>query len=116
MDEKIKFRLKTFFYYLVMEPWTEKFSFPNLGTIFWIMILIFLALRKPLLLWISIIIEILLYGIKEYKSGKYIHWYRQKRNEKLKKEKKEIPEAEEIIPNPEIIEELTKRDAKSYEP
>ncbi len=83
------FKLKTFLIYILIEPWTTKFSIPNLRTLSWIFIIISLILEKPLWLWISIIFGILIHGIYEYKSGKFIYWYRQRkfreRNEALKK-------------------------------
>ena len=94
-----KFKLKTFLIYILLEPWTTKVSIPNLRTLPWIFIIISLILEKPLLLWISIIFGILIHGIYEYKSGKFIYWYRQRkfreRNEALKKLREERKKREE---------------------
>lgn len=88
MEEGTKFRIRTFLYYLVVEPFTEKVSLPNFSSIIWILILISVILKIPILLFISIIAGVIFYGIKEYKSGKFIYWYKMKKYKKYKKDKK----------------------------
>lgn len=92
MEPKIKFNLKTFLKYLVIEPWTERFI-PNMQSIIWILIFLFFFLRKPVLLLISIILGLIIHGIKEYKSGKHTKWYRDRKfgehREAIKKIRKE---------------------------
>ena len=93
MDPKNKFKFKTYLIYLFLEPWTTKFHLPNLRTFVWVLIVISFLLKKPVLLFISIGVGILLYAINEYKSGKYIYWYRQRKygeqREALRKIKEE---------------------------
>ena len=89
MEDKEKFKLKAFLIYIFVEPWVTPLKIPNLRTLSWILIIISLILKNSLLLWISIYAGILIHGINEYKSGKYIYWLRQRkfreRNEALKK-------------------------------
>lgn len=89
MEEKTKFKIRTFLYYLLAEPWTEKISLPNFSSLVWISILISAMSKNVILLWISIFIGIIFYMIKEYKSGKFIHWYRIYKKQKISKEKEE---------------------------
>ncbi|CAK0756769.1 hypothetical protein CCP1ISM_60023 [Azospirillaceae bacterium] len=90
---RFRFKLKVFLIWLFLNPWTEKITLPNLSTIIWILIGVFFILKKEILLLISIIVGIIFYGIKEWKSGKFIYWYNQrrykKRNEALKKVREE---------------------------
>jgi len=79
MKPEIKFKLKTYFYYLIMEPWTEKVSLPNFRTIALILICFSLFYRIRILLLISVVALVVLHAINEYKSGRYIYWYRQRK-------------------------------------
>ena len=102
MDPKkrgaLKFKIKTFLYYLIVEPWTEKVSLPNFRTIAWIFILVALFFRIRVLLLISILVGIISYMAQEFKSGKYIYWYRQRKfreqREALKKVRAEKKDKE----------------------
>lgn len=85
MDPKTKFKLKVYLKYLILEPWTEKFSLPNLKTTIWILIIIAFFLRLKILLIITILLGLIVYLIREYKSGKFIYWYK-KRKYKQKEE------------------------------
>lgn len=96
MEEQFKFKIRTFLYYLLVEPFTEKITLPNPSTICWISIFLSLIFKIFWLLWISIILGVFFYIYKEFKSGEYIHWYRERKmksfndiKKKLKKEKKE---------------------------
>jgi len=93
MDPKTKFKIKTFLYYLVVEPWTEKVSLPNFRSVFWILILIALLFRLETLLLISIILSLVSHLVYEFRSGKFIYWYRQRKfkeqKEALKKDREE---------------------------
>jgi len=99
MDHSRKFKIKTFLYYLIIEPWTEKVSLPNLRTLSWILILIALFFRLGVLLLVSISIGIIAHLIQEFRSGKYIYWYRQRKfreqREALKKVREERKMKEE---------------------
>lgn len=96
MEPVTKFKLTTFLKYLLLEPWTEKFTLPNPNTICWALILLSLMFRNIIMLWISIILGLFFYFYREYKSGKYISWYRQRKmsswnevKKKIRREKKE---------------------------
>lgn len=93
MDPKTKFKVKTFLYYLVVEPWTDKISLPNFRSVFWILILISLFFRLGTLLLISILLGLISHLVYEFQSGKYIYWYRQRKfreqREALKKVREE---------------------------
>ena len=99
MKPEAKFSIKTYIYYLIMEPWITKFHLPNFRTLVWVFIVISFLLKKPLLLFISIGIGVVLHIINEYKSGKHIYWYKQRkyreRDEALKKVRDERKRKEE---------------------
>lgn len=99
MDPKQKFKFKAFLTYLVIEPWTEKISLPNFSSLIWIVIIVSLIIRNILLLWISILIGIIFNAIKEYKSGKFIYWYRNRNKDysKSKEALKKIRRGRDII-------------------
>lgn len=94
----LKFKLKTYLQYLLIEPWTTKFSLPNFRTMTWILIVVALVFRLEALLIISIIVGAIFYLVYEFKSGKYIYWYRQRKygnyKETLKKVRAERRENE----------------------
>jgi hypothetical protein len=89
MKEKTKARLKIFALNQLLEPLTEKYSLPNMRTIFFILMFISALIRNWTFLLISTIGELIFYEINLYKSGEYIHWYRewQKKINKKRKEK-----------------------------
>lgn len=93
MKPETKFKIKTYLYYLIIEPWTNKAYLPNLQTINWVLILIAAFLRNRLMLIVFIVLGIFFYLMNEFKSGKYIYWYRQRKfgeqREALKKIKLE---------------------------
>ena len=107
--EKFKFKFKVFLIYLFLEPWTERITLPNFSTIIWGMIIVSLIIRKEIFLWISVGIGIIFYTIKEWKSGKFIYWYHQrryrKRNEALKKVREE--KKNKFIETPEKKDEMS---------
>lgn len=82
MDNLTKFKIKTFLYYLIIEPWTEKVSLPNFRFLIWILIIIASLFRLTYILLISVIIGVILHLVYEYKSGKFIYWYRQYQRKK----------------------------------
>ncbi len=90
--EKFKFKLKVFLIYLLEWNFTEK-TFPNLNTISLIALFVSLLIRNLTFTWISLGVWIICYGIKEWKSGEFVYWYKQrkykKRNEALKKVREE---------------------------
>ena len=90
MDQKKKFKIKTFVYYLLIEPWTERFSIPNLRTLAWAFILLSVFLKSITLLVISISVGIISHLVYEFKSGKYIYWYKQRKykTQKIKEKRK----------------------------
>lgn len=93
MEPKTKFKIRTFLYYLIVEPWTENVSLPNFRSVFWVLILIALFFRLGTLLLISIILGLIFHLAYEFRSGKFIYWYRQRKfkeqREALKKVKEE---------------------------
>ena len=95
MESKTKFKVKTFLYYLVVEPWTEKVSLPNFKSVFWILILIALLFRLETLLLISIILSLVYHLVYEFRSGKFIYWYRQKKFKEQREALKKIKEEKE---------------------
>ena len=92
MEQQTKFKFKTFLYYLLVEPWTERFTLPNFRTIAWILIIVSLVIKSTFLLIISIMIGLISYLTYEFKSGKYIHWYRQRKYKGYKNALKEVRE------------------------
>jgi len=92
VDSKTKFKVKTFLYYLVVEPWTEKVSLPNFRSVFWILILISLFFRLGTLLLVSIILGLISHLVYEFKSGKFIYWYRQRKFKEQREALKKIKE------------------------
>ncbi len=90
MKPETKFKLKTYLYYLLVEPWSEDFSLPNLRTLVWVLVPIvyFFELKIPLL--ILIIVGLILYFRHEYMSGKFVYWYRQRKYKDQKKALKEV--------------------------
>jgi len=93
MKPETKFKLRTYIYYLLVEPWTEKVSLPNFRTIALVLLCFSLFYRLRVLLLISVISLIVFHMVNEYKSGKYIYWYRQRKygeqREALRKIKEE---------------------------
>lgn len=89
MKEKTKARLKIFFLNQALEQFTGKYPLPNMRTVFLILMFISALIRNWTFLLISVIGEIIFYEINLYKSGEYIHWYRewQKKLNKKRKEK-----------------------------
>jgi len=83
MDTTKKFRISTFLYYLLMDPWTDKVSLkaslPNFRTAAWILILVALFFRLRTLLLASILLGVVFHMVQEFKSGKYMYWYRQRK-------------------------------------
>ena len=102
MKPETKFKFKVYLTYLFIEPWSEKFSLPNLRTTIWILILVAFFLKLELLLFLFIIIGTGVYLVREFKSGKFIYWYRKRKYserrkalKKIKEEKKNEKEKEE---------------------
>ena len=95
MESKTKFKIKTFLYYLAVEPWTEKMPLPNFRSVFWILILIALFFRLGTLLLISIILGLVSHLVYEFRSGKFIYWYRQRKFREQKEALKKIKEEKE---------------------
>lgn len=87
-----RFKLKTFIYYLLVEPWTEKITMPNTRTAAWIVIFLGLFLKIKLLLLLGLTSGLLSYLFYEYKNGKYIYWYR---NRKFKDQKAALKKVRE---------------------
>lgn len=79
MDPQYKFKLKTYLFYLLVEPWSENISLPNFRTIAWLLILAAIFFRLRILLLVSIIFGIIVHLVREFKSGKYVYWYRQRK-------------------------------------
>ena len=88
MKSKTKFKIKTYIYYLIIEPWTNKVYLPNFQTINWVLIFIAVFLRNRLMLIVFIISGVFFYLMNEFKSGKYVYWYRQRKYKKYKLESK----------------------------
>ena len=82
MNNLTLFKAKTFLYYLIVEPWTEKVSLPNFRSLLWALILMASIYRLTYLLFISLGIGIVLHLVYEYKSGKFIYWYRKYQKKK----------------------------------
>jgi len=79
MDPKSKFKLKTFIYYLFVEPWTEKISLPNHRTMLWILIFMTFFFKLKILFFLFLLIGLFSHLVHEYKSGKFIYWYKQRK-------------------------------------
>ncbi len=95
MEPKTKFKLRTFLYYLVVEPWTEKISLPNFRSVSWVLIFIAVFFRFRYLLLISIILGLTFHLISEFRSGKYVYWYRNRKFKEQKEALKKIREERE---------------------
>ncbi len=102
MNNEFKFKIKAYIYYLLVEPWTTKVSFPNFRTITWVLIVLSLIFRLEVLLIISVIVGVIFYLVYEFKSGKFIYWYRQRKYKgykdaikKVRREKKHEKEEKE---------------------
>ena len=100
MDSKNRFEFKAFLTYLVVEPMTDKFKLPNIRTILWGLIFFFLIfdisthnnIFTPFLFG-SLVLQLILYAIHEYRSGKYLQWYRERKyGEEYKKSKEALRE------------------------
>ena len=92
MNPNTKFKLKTYIYYLIVEPWTDKVSLPNFRTISLILLCISLFYRLGGLLLFSVIALIIFHMINEYRSGKFIYWYR---NRKFKEQREALRKVKE---------------------
>ena len=92
MDPKNKFKLKTFLYYLVLEPWTEQVTLPNFRTLNTIFLCISLFLRWKIGVLIGIILLVALQLVDEYKKGDYINWYRFRKYGNFKEALKKVRE------------------------
>ena len=92
MKPETKFKLKVYLYYLIVEPWTENVSLPNMRSVVWILIMIALIFRWRILFFLLIPIGVILYLIHEFKSGKFVYWYRQRKYGEQKKALKEVRE------------------------
>lgn len=108
MENKTKFKLITFFKYILIEPWVTKFSLPNFKTIIWGFIFFSLLLRRMWLIWTSVSIGIIYWLFSEYKSGKFIYWYRERKMKSYRDAKKRVREEKKkrIIPFKEEINEM----------
>lgn len=92
MKPETKFKIKTYLYYLVIEPWVTKISLPNFQTVSMFLLFFSILYRAQPWMFIFFTSTVLLYFINEFKSGKYVYWYRQrqfKRAKKLIKKNKE---------------------------
>ncbi len=91
MDPAKKFKLRAFLYYLCVEPWTKKISLPNTRTMVWVLIFMTFFFKLKGLFFLFLLIGLFLHLRHEYKSGKFIHWYKQRKykvqREALKKAK-----------------------------
>ena len=92
MDEKEKFRIKTYLKYLLISPWQTKVNMPNFRTAIWILIIISFVFRLRLILFITLGIAVIQYLWCEYKSGKHIHWYRMRMYREQKDALKKVRE------------------------
>ncbi len=90
MKPETKFKLKVYLYYLVVEPWTEKVALPNMRTVIWILIILAFIYKLDYLFFPLIIIGAVLYLAHEFKSGRFIYWYRQRKYSEQRKALKEI--------------------------
>jgi len=79
MEEKQKFRIKTYLKFLVISPWTEKITLPNFTTLTWVFIVVSIIIKSRLILIISVCLGIFINLVREYKSGVHIHWLRKRR-------------------------------------
>jgi hypothetical protein len=97
MEPRNKFRLKTFLYYILLEPWTEKLTLPNFRTLNTVLLCISLLYKWRVGILISIGLLVVLQLIDEWKKGDYIYWYRNRKGygnykeiiKKVKEEKKQ---------------------------
>lgn len=87
-----KYKLKTFIYYLLVEPWTENITMPNTRTAVWIIIFFGVITNTRSLIFLGFIAGVLSYLFYEYKNGRYIYWYR---NRKFKDHKDAIRKVRE---------------------
>ncbi len=92
MKPETKFKLKTYMYYLILEPWSEKFSLPNLTTTIWILILVASLLKLEVFLLFLIILGSVVYLVREFKSGKFVYWYKQRKYKEQRIALKKIKE------------------------
>ncbi len=92
MKPDTKFKLKTYIHYLLVEPWTDKVSLPNFRTIVLIILCFSLIYKWRELLLISVISLVFLHMINEYRSGKFIYWYRQRKYKEQREALKKIKE------------------------
>ncbi len=99
MKPETKFKFKVYLIYLFLEPWTEKFSLPNIRTTIWILIIIAFSLKLRIFLLPLIIIGVILYLIREFKSGKFIYWYKQRKYKEQRKALKEVRENKKSTTN-----------------
>lgn len=96
IDEKFKFKLKTYLKFLIIEPWVTKFQMPNLRTINFIVLFLSAFFRWRIALFITIFLAIIFHMIGELKSGTPINWYRNYHYKKLRENgEKEIKEEAE---------------------
>lgn len=84
IDEKFKFKLKTYIKYLFIEPWVSQFQMPNLRTVNWVLIILGLWFRWKIVILITIPLAILFHMYGEWKSGAHINWYRNYHYKKLR--------------------------------
>lgn len=101
MKPETKFRIRTYLYYLLVEPFTEKVNFPNTRTLSWIILLLGFFLKITPLFFLGIISGVFSYLYWEYKSGKYIYWYR---NRKFKEQREALKKIREEKKNGDINE------------
>ncbi len=92
MKPETKFKLKAYLYYLIMEPWTDNISLPNTRTVFWVLTLVAIFFKSEILLLLSVIGGLIFYLLHEFKSGKFIYWYRQKKYKKQRDALKKVKE------------------------
>jgi hypothetical protein len=90
---ELKFKIYTFIKYLLIEPWSTKVSLPNYRTLNWILLYFAVFFRYKWLMIILLITGLMFHLIEEWRSQRYIDWYRSKkyinRKEALKKVREE---------------------------
>ena len=92
IDSETRFKLKTYLYYLAVEPFTERFNFPNTRTVSWGIVIVGALFRIDLLLFVGLVGGLCSHLYWEYKSGRYLSWYR---NRKFKEQREALKKVRE---------------------
>jgi hypothetical protein len=112
MENKPEFkdRIKTFISYLFYIPLTDKISIPNYRTFLWIFLLVSVIFRNTIITIVLLILLLIIYVIDEFKSKRYIDWYRSNKYRTQREALRKVRQNRKLKVIPEYNQGITKVD------